>query len=103
MRHGQARLAANYVPLQVSGRHVQAGSRPFESPDQLRDLCKELADTHVLLRRGAAVLDVPLPGKEPYGGAVTTLDLDGRDRDVTSRLVTAALITVFTHTWGYRL
>jgi hypothetical protein len=95
-------MIVNYVPLRVTGDIVVAGTRPFESREQLRGLRDEIGETHVVFRRGRDVVDVPLLGREPVGSR-TTLALAGKERDVASRLITSALIKALTDTWGYRL
>jgi len=58
-------MILNYAPRCVTGDTVLAGTRQFDSGEQLRRLRDEIDYTYVVFRRGRDVVDIPLLGREP--------------------------------------
>ena len=66
-------MILNYAPRRVTGDTVLAGTRQFDSGEQLRRLRDEIDYTYVVFRRGRDVVDIPPLGREPVASGAEAL------------------------------
>jgi Piwi domain len=97
-----ARLAFNFLPVQIIAGDFGGGVLPYESAEQLRELRARFAESHVVMRRGAQIItaafgaDAAVVGDERRFSAT-------RDLEIVMRLVERRLEWLLTHEWGYLL
>lgn len=81
----------NFLPVTVSDETFAAGILPFESREQLLSLRAEHADSHLFVRRGDTIVDVPLvDGTSTIGEEHASRARD--DAGIVRRLLDAALL-----------
>jgi Piwi domain len=93
-------LTFNYLPVRFEDVTFEAGTRPYESSEQLDALRRRLADTHVVVRFKDTNLIVCVPfvtGAEQVG-TPQTFKAGGAEGFLTAHLLEAALVRVLT-TW----
>jgi len=90
-RRAAPNLVANFLPVEFRGHTFQAGVLPFDSPEQLVSLRKELRGTHVVRRDGDRVVCVPLIPDTQEMGKREEFAI-GEHRPLMMRLVLEAVI-----------
>ena len=93
----------NFLPVRFYGQVVDAGTVPFESPEQLRDLRERLQASHVVVRDRSEIVCVPVVGAAERIGKSRTVKADVEDLPVQTRLLEECLRRVLTKQWGYEL
>lgn len=89
-------FALNFLPITLSANHVRGGLTPFESPEQIRTLRAEYANTHVIWRKGGDIACIPLSPDTPSLGAERTFD--ARDNPgLVRKLVQEAILRFLVH------
>jgi len=90
-------LTINFAPISITGVTTAQVGRQAYNRDRLRELRREFAATHVLMRsrQGDVIIDIPVAdGQKPLGNVIEELDLS-QERWLWPALFEAALIRAF--------
>lgn len=89
----QPLLVMGFLPVEFDGSDVEAGTIPFESKEQLKDLRTKHSDTHVFHRDGTNICCIPLTRDASKIGEPETLSIE--DPKIANRLIGEALKRYF--------
>lgn len=96
-------LAFNFLPVKFTDASFEAGTQPYESPEQLDALRARLAKTHSVIRLRNQIVCVPAMQDAEIVGESATFDTGGPNLALTAYLLQAALTRVLTEGWHFSL
>jgi hypothetical protein len=96
-------LAFNFLSVKFTDNSFEAGTQPYESPEQLDALRARLANTHSVIRLRSQIVCVPVAPDAETVGESTTFDTRGPNLALTAYLLQAALTRVLTEGWNFSL
>lgn len=70
-------LVINFLPVRFTDGHFEAGTLPYESPEQLDALRVRLVTTHTVIRMRDQAMYVPLSTDAEVVGEPATFDMSG--------------------------